>query len=92
MMCYDIKKISKNDRKLLNWLRQEKNLANKKGWTYRAKLLKEIVRKFEEGGYYDKWVLIIARFDCRDKKWHDGLRIITDLEMDIKKFQEEQAA
>ena len=92
MMCYDIKKISKNDRKLLNWLRQQKNLANKKGFAYRAKLLKEIVRDFEKYGYFNDNVLILARFDCRNKKWHDGLRILTDLECDIKKFLEEQAA
>lgn len=88
MMYYGIEKISQENRKLLGFLQREKHVAEKRHEAYRAKLLKTLIKGLREYGQYDDGELLRARLDCRNKGWHDGLRILTDLECDIKKFRE----
>ena len=91
MMYYDIKKMKKEDRKLLGWLQREKHVAEKKNEVYRAVLLKTLIKSIREYGYFDNTVLLRARWENRAKGWHEGLRILTELECDIKRFQGEAA-
>lgn len=91
MMYYDIKKMKKEDRKLLGWLQREKHVAEKKNEVYRAVLLKTLIKSIREYGYFDNTTLLRARWVNCAKGWHEGLRILTELECDIKKFQGEAA-
>lgn len=91
MMYYDIKKMKKEDRKLLGWLQREKHVAEKKNEVYRAVLLKTLIKSIREYGYFDNTTLLRARWVNRAKGWHEGLRILTELECDIKRFQGEAA-
>lgn len=88
---YDIKKMSKDTRKLLGWLQREKHVAEKKGEVYRAKLLKILIKNVREYGYFDNTELLRTRYENRAKGWHEGLRILTQLEEDIRKFRGEAA-
>lgn len=90
-MMYDIKKMSKDTRKLLGYLQREKHTAEKKNEVYRAVLLKTLIKSIREYGYFDNTELIRARWENRAKGWHEGLRILTQLEEDIRKFQGEAA-
>lgn len=88
---YDIKKMSKDTRKLLGYLQREKHTAEKKNEVYRAVLLKTLIKSIREYGYFDDTELLRARYENRAKSWHEGLRILTQLEEDIRKFQGEAA-